>query len=280
MKTSQYENLRKKPLLTDTRFFKEFIRDSKIEYAKALVLWELSRTGGFITPRPLLLNDRTIEYERLGYTECLRDGYLRYMKSNAPDEGDLETFFIAGRILARIHLNLVLDNLRRWEPPESFWRSMDKMKCAREFEKFCLDSPQAFLHCDYSFANIYINRERCFPRLVLFDPSPNYHTTFYPDSYGSVYVDIGVLFSNINGRVPLVNYPGMKWKRLNSIKRAFLAGYGDVSKSMIDLKWAERFGYAVAESYFRYSSRLALISAASIYCVYNPLKGNALRSFQ
>ena len=269
------------PVLEDERVHKAYSGACEVEYAKALALWNLSVKEGFIAPRPLRMDGRTqtITYERVAFDNSLREAYTRYMKDVHPDEEDIQSIFKAGEILAKIHRGLYLESRRPWAAPQEFLNSMEVMRWD-DFPQFCEYFPRAYLHCDYSFANIYFARKNGVRVVVLFDPSPNYHTTFYPDTYGPVYVDIGTLFACLNGRIPLRKYARIRWSRLKEVKDVFLAGYENAAGVTVSRIWSERFGFGVARDYFVKKYRFDLLRGLAIRCLYNRLKGNSPKGFQ
>lgn len=269
-----------KPVILNDKVWKEYRVDWEIEYAKALALWNLSLKENFVVPRPLSIDEQThvVIYERVVFDAGIREKYINYMKESNPKEENLPIFFKTGEVLAEIHKGLYLSSRRLWQPTKEFENSMKAIGCD-DLMIFCEQSPQAFLHCDYSFANLYVEGNDSSSRIVLFDPSPNYHTTFFPDTYGTIYVDIGVFFASLNGRISLRLYPGIKWGRLKEAKHAFLAGYEQVSGIKINLKRSEQFGYAVARNYFSIKYHSRFMRTIAMLVLYNQLKNNSIKDF-
>ena len=112
------------------------------------------------------------------------------------------------------------------------------------------------------------------PRLIIFDPSPNFYITQKPNEYCSIYVDIGVYFSDLNGRVPAKFYPKINWSHLPLLKANFINGYQTESRIELDTYKAEVMGYCAAAAYFvrRYGNGIR--KKMTMNFLYNHLKKN------
>ena len=256
--------------------FKPYFSDVKVEYCKAVALWNLSQKEDFQCPEPLELNEveQTISYRFLSTQGSLREQYINFMKdhSRATNGKVIELIKRAGEVLGAIHKGLTLKIYRKWEPSGQFYQAMKGINCS-VLDSFLEQCPHALLHGDYGFANIeHVDSDFC--RIALFDPSPNYFTTFHPHTYGPVYLDIGNFFSSLDGLVPISNYPMMKWNRLQKLKDAFLAGYQAKSNFTIDPIWVGRFSYGSAFCYFHYKYRSRILRAIAIRLLFNMIKNN------
>lgn len=265
---------RKQLCFDGDKVLKAYFSDVEVEYSKAVALWNLSKNEDFICPEPLELNDaeQTITYRFLPTQGSLRKQYLNHMKARLTESNALELIKRAGEVLGAIHKGLRLESYRKWEPPGQFCKAMKGLNCSA-FDTFLEHCPYALAHGDFGFANIeYVDSD--YRRIALFDPSPNYFTTFYPHAYAPIYLDIGNFFSSLDGLVPVSNYPMMKWNRLQKLKDAFLLGYRTKSGFAVDPKWIGRFSYASAFCYFHYKYHSRILRFMSISLLFNIIKNN------
>lgn len=260
----------------DNVVVKRYQLDYSIELEKALRMYELFGNYSEIVPRVISndLSERTITYERIMNIKNLREYYIETMTSDAIDDNELCYFYNIGRSLGVIHNNLKLSSQGSWLATKNV------EYCVRELtsvsvEEYLKGTPEGFLHCDFGFANVHYVVGEEFPIPVILDPSSNNYSSTLSNNYTSIYVDIGVLFSNLNGRIPLAKYPFCKWNRLQLIKNSFCDGYKNVTAYDIDQSIAEVLGYSFSYSNFR-SRYSKLRSLLQMKILYNDYKGNRL----
>ncbi len=146
---------------------------------------------------------------------------------------------------------------------------------ANDTQLFVNELPCAYLHCDYGFSNInYIKEENEHLQLVVLDSSPNNFATFKTGATGPVYLDIGNMISCIEGLVPVLNYPSMKWELLPEIRGYFLDGYVAHSKADISIDWVNRFTYATAKCYLTRKYPGTIRQKLALRLLFNNYKGN------
>lgn len=248
-----------------------------VEYEKQCGVWDvLKEFSGVDVPRPveLMLHEGRIRSTRVPADGTLATLYRRWLCGRAADDEFLPSLENAARSLAALHRRLTLSTKTEWTAPREF-------REAAAFGRFQLseavlrNTPQAFLHCDFGFANLYdrttASGER---RLVLYDPSPNEHTTFAADQHGSILLDLGCLFASLNGRFPIHDYPRVRWERVATAKRRFVDRYRAESGWDVDENLAEAVGYATAfASLSRWRGR-GLRRRVGMTLLYNRFKNN------
>ena len=191
----------------DDFVIKKFIRENtnlKLEYEKATMFFETCELIGITAPKVLNADfkQKTITFSRIKNYHSLEEHYIKTLtgKGDVEKELELELQSLAGKALAATHQNLSLQTRSSWTTTEAFEREIfHKTNC--HTENFLSGTPQAFQHCDYGFANLgyQFKNDNKTPHLVVFDPSPNTYVSKMPNEYCSIYFDIGLYFSDING---------------------------------------------------------------------------------
>ena len=218
---------------------------------------------------------KTILYSRIKNYQTIEDHYIKAMIGSADLETTLELQFLAGKGLAAIHKNMSLETTNVWSATSIIKSEMFTItKCTPE--NFLSGTPRALQHGDYGLGNLgfcYENNSNI-PRLIIFDPSPNFYITQKPNEYCSIYVDIGVYFSDLNGRVPAKFYPKINWSHLPLLKANFINAYQTESRIELDTYNAEVMGYCAAAAYFvrRYGNGIR--KKMTMNFLYNHLKKN------
>lgn len=244
------------------------------ELEKAEKIHQLSDGESLIVPAPLGWDSEAgwIKYEFISQTTSIRDHYLKFMKAAYDDETGIEIFYNAGKALGMIHDKLRLSKFELWEPSTLFVKSMN------EFGDNCLDrilgSKVVAVHGDFSFGNIHVKARS--NGVVVFDPSSNGFVTQSSNLVGPYYLDIGNFICNINGLVPLHTYFGLKWRKIGSIKRAFISGYQESSGNFVEIELLDKVVYATARSYFGYTYNNSFLQYLAINMLFNSFKGNKL----
>ncbi len=231
---------------------KRFIQkkaDIHLEYEKAKIFFSACTQSGIIAPEVLDVDfkQKTITYSRIKNFQTLEDRYVKTLTGRADLATLLELQNLAGKGLAAIHRNMKLQTTSSWSASKVVDREMFKIT-KNKTNCFLSGTPEAILHGDFGFANLgyQLDRETNTQRLIIFDPSANNYITQKPNEYCSIYVDIGVYFSDINGRVPVKFYPSMDWSHLSLIKASFVKGYQTESALKLDVHKAEVMGYCSA----------------------------------
>lgn len=254
-------------------YHERFGDDVKVELEKALAMEKLCIENGIVIAKYLDIDyeNHSITYERLvGYTK-LKDQYIEVLNERTSIEEGVELQFLSGKTLGIIHKNLHLPSQNKWQPNKSITQAIVKIE-NNEFSSLFNNTPKAFLHCDYGFANVAYQKEISGGyKIVLFDPSPNRYVTTKANEYGTIYVDIGIYFSGLNGRISLKNYKSANWKTLPLLKNAFCEGYTSVTNIEIDQYKAELMAYGALSALYGTSSISRRIKLKTIY---NSMKGN------
>jgi hypothetical protein len=216
----------------------------------------------------------SIRFTRVPADGTLADLYRRFLCRDTDDDGFLRLLEVAARALAALHRGLTLSSRTEWSPPACF-------QAAATFGGFSFptdalkQSRQAWLHCDFGFANLSYRRTAAHTQqLVIYDPSPNEHTTFAADQHGPVEVDLGCLFASLNGRFPVRQYPRVRWSRIAQAKEHFLSCYEAASGGSVNRTLVEAVGYATAfASLSRWRGR-GLRRRVGMTLLYNRFKNN------
>lgn len=248
-----------------------------VEFEKQRRLWDvLGGRSGLVLPQPLAIDRDAghIRSTRVAADGTLADLYRRFLCCDTDNEGFLRLLEVAAVSLAMLHRELTLSSRTEWTPPACFHE-------AAAFGGFAFpsqglkNSPQAWLHCDFGFANLAYRRTAAHTQqLVIYDPSPNEHTTFAADQHGPVEVDLGCLFASLNGRFPVRQYPRVRWARIALVKEHFLSCYESASGASIDRTLVEAVGYATAfASLSRWRGR-GLRRRLGMTLLYNRFKNN------
>jgi hypothetical protein len=220
--------------------------------------------AGFIAPRVLAVRSDRIVLERLFDMVPLGELYL----TRDPERVD-SLMSNVGTVLGRLHQGLVTDIASAWSPPEGF-RAALRDYLGWDVDLAFLDA--AVLHCDYSFANVFVTGGEQ-PRIVVIDPCANYGSTFDDWTRGPVFLDIGKMLSCLEGQISArrqLRRPSPK--RVESMQRRFLAGYEQASGLKLDHDVAHAFAYGVAWAQFRRRyGRLGRLHSAVLY---NRFRGN------
>jgi hypothetical protein len=267
--------------IQDGLLIKKYSGDLITEYNKAYNLWDISKNYNFIAPEPISINheDNTISYELIQYDESIRDIYIQCMKSKyqLPEESYL--LEKTGEILGIIHTNLKLDTKHLWNIPEIYLP--DQFNKSYDAEYFLKKYPCAFLHCDFCFTNVYCKKNKNDIQIIILDPSPNYQSTFYADTYGPVYIDIGRFLMHINGTINIKHYPFITWHHLKELKNLFISGYQKITRVNIDEKIANIFSYGEALNYYsiRFNNN-KIITYLIMKLLYNKLKRNEIFNYE
>lgn len=238
----------------DNFVVKRYVRKSAdiyLEYEKATMFFDACAKSGIIAPKVLDADfkQKTITYTRISDFQTLEDHYIKSMTGKADIEETFELQMLAGKGLAAIHQNMNLSNTSSWSASKIIEDEILKItNCS--MESFLSETPQAIQHGDYGFANLGYKFEagNTKPSLIIFDPSANNYFSNKPNEFCSIYIDLGLYFSDINGRVPVKFYPKMKWSNLPLIKASFIKGYQSESNIKLDAYKSEVMGYCAALS--------------------------------
>ncbi len=264
----------------DDFVLKRYLRknvDIKLEYEKAIMFFHVCAKNNIIAPEVLDADfkQKTITFARIINFQTLEDHYIKTMTGKADLETTLKLQVLAGKGLASIHRNMELQHTSSWSA--SKFIESELLKITNSSMKNILSgTPQAIQHGDYGFANLgyQFESDKTTPHLIIFDPSANNYFTHMPNEYGSIYVDLGLYFSDINGRVPVKFYPKINWSYLPSIKASFIQGYQTESKIKLDVYKAEVMGYCAAASCYEKFYGDGIRKKLRMKFLYNSLKKN------
>lgn len=185
--------------------------------SKSIAFHDLKQST-FIFPRVKGSNpeERYIEYETLTNIVNIREVYIRFMKGDLSEYEAKKIFSDVGKALADIHKLLKLKNKDLILKNEKF-RSLLKRK-EINFGKNC-----AFLHTDYGFSNIFINLDQ---KICIIDPyANNYTSSNIVNAWGPVEIDIATFLMCLEGLIPFKYLLYLSDKKIDILKKAFLAGY-------------------------------------------------------
>lgn len=264
----------------DDFVIKKFIRknvDFEAEYEKAKMFFNACSQSGIIAPKVLEADfkQKTISYSRIKNFRTVEDHYIDTLTGKADLETTLALQVLAGKGLAAIHRNMKLQTTSTWSASKVVECEMLKISNCKP-ESFLSETPQAIQHGDFGFANLgyrYKTDSKTLD-LILFDPSANNYITQKPNEYCSIYVDLGVYFSDINGRVPVKYYPFMNWSHLPLIKASFIKGYQTESGIEVDEYKSEVMGYCSAAACYNKFYGDGLRKKFRMNFLYNCLKKN------
>jgi hypothetical protein len=229
---------------------------------KYAAIQTIGRDFGFIAPKVLDIKKDRIILERLHGIRSLQKVYL---------DGDIAklTIYIrhAGKVLGQIHSQLNSNRSAFWKPEETFIRDIFQYYGSIPYFQ---SLKHASLHCDYSFANVFVDSSS--EELIVIDPCPNFASTHQIWTQGPIYLDIGKMLSCLEGQIP----PWHLYRRLSSydtvkLQHAFLDAYSETA-SAPDVAVAHAFAYATAASQFR--RRFGYLGVVHRTALYNQLVGN------
>lgn len=266
--------------IQDGLFVKKYSGDLITEYNKAYKLWDISKNYNFISPKPVSLNNdnNTINYEIVHFDESIRNIYLQCMKSKyqLPEESYL--LEKTGEILGIIHTNLKLDTKHLWNMPKIYLPNQDNKSYDAEY--LSKNYPCAFLHGDFCFTNVFYKKIKNDIKIIIVDPSPNYQSTFYADTYGPVYIDVGRILMNLNGTVKMQDYPFIKWHHLKEVKNLFISGYQKINGINFNEKIANIFSYGEALNYYSIRFTNKIYTKLIMKILFNKFKGNEISNYE
>lgn len=259
-------------------FEKEFPTGAlEIEFEKALGVWRLFEDDArILCPRPVELDAerRVIRYTNLPSDETLTRTYTRFLQDRIAARPFLDLLHDAATAIARIHRDLRLSTRTEWQCPETFLAAARRVGFEFPLERL-RETPHAFLHADCGFGNLQsIARSDGSLRLAVYDPSPNGHSTFAPDQFASIYLDLGSVLAALNGRVPLAQYPTIQWERMSIAKERFLESYERAMALRVDRDLAELCGFATAFASFSMWRGQGIRRFLAMSALYNRFKGN------
>jgi hypothetical protein len=223
---------------------------------------DIAVANGFLAPKVLKVRSGSVILERLGDMQPLEGLYL------AKNPRIEQVITRAGEVLALLHNNLPRGGTSHWLPPPGFLNQM-KRYLGRNLDVAAL--PEASLHGDYSFANVWITRDD--PRsIAILDPCANFGSTFDDWTVGPIYVDIGKMLACLEGQVSLRRqHRRPSSVRINELQRRFIEGYGRF-RARPDVETAHAFAFAVSSAQFY--RRFGRASAIRSFALYNRFKGN------
>jgi hypothetical protein len=230
---------------------------------KYAAVYDIAVANGFLAPKVLEVRSGSVILERLGDMAPLESLYL----TNDPGAID-PAITRAGEVLALLHNNLPRADAVRWSPPPGF---MDEIARYLGRRPDIRSLPDASLHGDYSFANVWVTRDN--PRsIVIIDPCANFGSTFDDWTVGPIFVDIGKMLACLEGQVALRRqHRRPSSTRINDLQRRFIDGYGRFG-SRPDMETSNAFAFAVSSAQFY--RRFGRASAIHRFALYNRFKGN------
>lgn len=196
-------------------FTKIYPNEIREELEKNQKIFVISLENDFLFPEIInySIKQHRIDFKLINNATSLRD--LFFENKHIPNKKFiLQLFFESGRTLACIHKNLISDTKKDWNPHNLF--------CNPDESEIAPHIPHAILHGDYTTSNILVEKEG---KIVIIDPSPNYHNTFFPFEYAPIYVDIGNFLSGIEGLFPYKEFFFINKKYIKLCKDSFVKGY-------------------------------------------------------
>ena len=223
----------------------------------------IAAANGFRAPRVLKVGPDRVVLERITDMEPLENLYVG---------GDREALSgairRAGEVLALLHSKLPSNDTAEWPAPERIVGAVRRY-LGRDADLSRL--PRATLHCDYSFANVWVTRGS--PRsIVIIDPCANFGSTFDDWTAAPVYVDIGKMLACLEGQIPLRRqHLRPSPARVNELQHQFIEGYERFGPKL-DVEIAHAFAFAVSSAQFY--RRFGRLSALHRFALYNRFRGN------
>jgi hypothetical protein len=249
---------------------KTYAANVHAEFEKARKLWEISQSAGFVAPQPLALDaDRSaIDYEFIEGMVSLREPYLAHARASGDGQLASRIFREAGRVLAEIHSQLVLQTQTPWRPSPTFSAALAKLGLTELPGLF-----ESCLHGDYGFSNVHYLPARD-NRIAIIDCSSDNFTNFASDTIGPSYLDLAHMTACIDGLVPIHNHIFLNWKRAYELKEEFLGAYERRRGLQVDREWIARFAYANVVAKFEKELSPRWLSRLAVKVVFNSAKNN------
>lgn len=245
-------------------FVEKFSKDPQGLAIKYSEVHRISSEFSFVAPRVLdVMADRVI-LDRLKNIVPISEFYIQH-SSNVIDHLAQE----AGAVLARLHEGFRTDLAVPWVPTDRFdYHVRDYLGYAPDYHTL----PTSVLHCDYSFANIFVQCLEA-PRIAVIDPCANFGSTFADWTSGPIHIDLGKMLSCFEGQIPARRQLQRPCRRrIAAMQRTFLDGYEEVSGTQVDVATAHAFAYAVACVQFH--RRFGALGHLHATFLYNRLRGN------
>lgn len=217
---------------------------------------------GFLAPDVLSVEHDRVILEKINSITSLQEIYIKKCRSlRAVVER-------AGEVLASLHQALPDSRASTWTAPPRFGADL---KRAWGHDLDCAALPQAVLHGDYSFSNVFVSQKEG-GQIVVLDPCPNYGSTLADWERGPVYVDIGKMLACLEGQVPVRSFFSRpRLTETYELQNRFLAGYARRGVE-IDANIARAFAFACASAQFqRRFGKLGVIHRTFLY---NRFRGN------
>ncbi len=250
----------------EEKIVKTFPYPIDVEIHKSKAMHGLSKKAGFVFPKILSydLENKEITYQYIEDLHSIRTLYLSFLKNQVTPFNAITAFEKSGEMLGKIHKNLKLNQKSSWQPPASVDKIFRK-EFKGDYKEILQNTPQAFLHTDFGFSNLFFTSTE---DLVLLDPSPNSYITFKADTFGSIYLDLGLILMCMDGLVPIAEILNIRRNRAKILSQALIKGYTRQNPIKIDYELLKKIKHAIARSYLkkRYPPGIAQLA---FYYMYN-----------
>ncbi len=200
------------------------------EVQKLNAIAKCGNENGFRAPEARRVDDVTIEMNFVETSQSSSSIFRSHVCRCSLENRNACRKFAeeCGRVLAAIHdcLNGILQS------------SMASQSLAAD---------QSVLHCDFGFSNIFLNASS---ELVVFDPFPDFYSTFETWEISPRTRDLGMFVSCLVGRVPVSDFVFIRVDRIPELIETFVIGYNAVSDEEVSVHDVLVESSKIAKSYF------------------------------
>ena len=217
---------------------REVIKNRDAEIRKLNVIAKCGLANRFAAPNGLEADDvKKIVTNFVATEQRLADLFFSYVCQRNPEAAQncLHCCVESGRVLAEIHKALSI-----------------ACECNEEQIKKLEQSEMTVLHGDFGFSNLYLNAEM---ELVVFDPFPDFYSTFETWEIGPRTIDLGMIVSCMVGRTNPKTLLTMRLKRIPKLIKALIDSYNEHSKTEVQYFDVFCSARTIANSYFRQNTR-------------------------
>lgn len=219
--------------------------------AKYSAIHDIAVSHEFIAPEVISCSKDTnlVTLSNIDNIVSVRELYWKYMIDCIDETDCLDFIKRVGQTLAVIHNDLDLSEYSKWSSGDDFEYYLKKYGYTHNNIEY---SPQAILHGDYGFSNIFsVNHFNVDSPVVIIDPCADGYTSLSDIEYGPVYLDIGKFLMCLEGLISPQKHLFIKIDKINRAQISFINGYASKSRHAINYVSCFAFSYAIASMYLR-----------------------------